>query len=134
MEGEKKAITKLSSLSNSFQDWEVGSNYEIVKHIGSGSYGYVVEAIQKSTGKKVAIKRLNNIFEDTIDCKRILREVVLLKMLNHPNLVNIIEILEASDLKKFETIYVVLEHSQSDLKKLVKSPIHLETIHIQTLV
>jgi mitogen-activated protein kinase 1/3 len=133
VEGEKK-ITKLSSLSTSFQDWEVGSNYEIVKHIGSGSYGYVVEAIQKSTGKKVAIKRLNNIFEDAIDCKRILREVVLLRKLNHPNLVNIIEILEASNLKTFDTIYVVLEYSQSDLKKLVKSPIHLETIHIQTLV
>lgn len=133
VEGEKK-ITKLTSLSKSFEDWEVGSGYEIVKHIGSGSYGYVVEAIQKSTGKKVAIKRLNNIFEDAIDCKRILREVVLLRKLNHPNLVNIIEIIDVPDPKKFDTIYVVLEYSQSDLKKLVKSPIHLETIHIQTLI
>ena len=38
MEAEKK-ITTLSSLRSTFADWEVGPNYEIVKHIGSGSYG-----------------------------------------------------------------------------------------------
>jgi len=131
---EKKDMPKLSALPKSFADWEVGAGYEIVKQIGSGSYGYVVEAIQKSTGKKVAIKRLNKIFDDTIDCKRILREVTLLRKLKYANLVNIIEILEPTDLKNFDTIYVVMEYAQSDLKKLLKSPIHLEMIHIQTLI
>lgn len=131
---EDKKLTKISSLPKSFQDWDVGTNYDIVKQIGSGSYGYVVEAIQKNTGKKVAIKRLNKIFEDTIDCKRILREVTLLRKLRHPNLVNIVEILEPTDLKNFDSIYVVMEYAQSDLKKLLKSPIHLDMIHIQTLV
>ena len=131
---EKKDLPKLSSLPKSFSDWEVGPNYEIVKQVGSGSYGYVVEAIQRNTGKKVAIKRLNKIFDDTIDCKRILREVTLLRKLKYPNLVNIIEIIEPSDLKNFENIYVVLEYAQSDLKKLLKSPIHLEMIHIKTLI
>ena len=131
---DNKEVPKLNSLPKSFQDWEVGSNYEIVKQVGSGSYGYVVQAIQKSTGKKVAIKRLNKIFEDVIDCKRILREVVLLRQLQHPNLVHIIEILEPSDLQTFDSLYVVLEYAQSDLKKLFKSPIHLEMIHIQTLI
>jgi len=131
---DNKEVPKLNSLPKSFQDWEVGSNYEIVKQVGSGSYGYVVQAIQKSTGKKVAIKRLNKIFEDVIDCKRILREVVLLRQLQHPNLVHIIEILEPSDLQNFDSLYVVLEYAQSDLKKLFKSPIHLEMIHIQTLI
>lgn len=77
-----------------FQDWEIGDNYEIHKQIGSGSYGYVVEATQRSTGKKVAIKRLNKLWDDKIDCKRILREVVLLRKLNNPNLISIIEIIE----------------------------------------
>jgi mitogen-activated protein kinase 1/3 len=127
-------LPKLNSLPKSFQDWEVGTNYEVVKQVGSGSYGYVVQAIQKSTGKKVAIKRLNKIFDDVIDCKRILREVALLRQLQHPNLVHIIEILEPSDLRTFDSIYVVLEYAQSDLKKLLKSPIHLEMIHLQTLI
>lgn len=134
MVDKEKNLTKLTTLPKSFQDWEVGSNYEIIKQIGSGSYGYVVEATQKSTGKKVAIKRLNKIFDDVVDCKRILREVALLRNLSHQNLVNIIEIIEPTDLKNFDTLYVVLEYAQSDLKKLLKSPIHLELIHIQTLL
>lgn len=50
-------------------------------------------ATQKSTGKKVAIKKMENIFDDEIDCKRILREVTLLRKLKHPFVVDLIEIL-----------------------------------------
>ncbi|CAD8133079.1 unnamed protein product [Paramecium octaurelia] len=130
-EGQK--LQKLSSLPKNFSDWQVGDDYEIIKQIGSGSYGQVVEALQKSTNKKVAIKRLTGIFDDEIDCKRILREICILKELKHQNLIQIIEILEPSD-PKFDTIYVVMEYAQSDLKKLFKSPIHLQFLHIQTII
>jgi mitogen-activated protein kinase 1/3 len=59
----------------------------------------------------VAIKKLNNIFDDEIDCKRILREICILRELNHPNLISIIEILEPKDPKTFDTIYVVMEYA-----------------------
>lgn len=130
---QQKAVPKLSSLKKNFDDWDVGNNYEIIKQIGSGSYGYVVEAIQKSTGQKVAIKRVNNLFEDLIDCKRILREISLLTIIDHVNLIKIIDIVEPKDWVNFDTIYLVFEYCQSDLKKLFKSPIHLELVHIQTL-
>ena len=91
-------------------------------------------ATQKSTGKKVAIKKMENIFEDEIDCKRILREVTLLRKLKHPFVVELIEILEPKDPKSFDTIYVVMEYAESDLKKVIKSSIHLQPIHIQTIV
>lgn len=114
---------KLSS--KNFTDWEAGDRYELIKIVGSGSYGSVAEAIDRKTGKKVAIKKLSGIFEDNVDCKRILREIYLLRILNHPNLIRINEIIEPKDYSKFETIYVVTEYCQSDLKKLFKSPIHL---------
>lgn len=79
---EEKPIS-LNKLKKDFTDWAVGPNYEIIRQIGSGSYGQVVEAKQLSTGNKVAIKRMNNLFDDTIDCKRILREVTLLRLLKH---------------------------------------------------
>ena len=134
MVDKQKDVPKLSALPKNFQDWEVGSNYEIAKQVGSGSYGYVVEATQKSTGKKVAIKRFNNIFEDLVDCKRILREITLLRKLQHPNLISIIEIVEPTNIDTFDTVYLVMDYCQSDLKKLFKSPIHLQNVHIQTLV
>jgi mitogen-activated protein kinase 1/3 len=134
VDAKGQPIAKLSTLPKNFQDWEVGSNYEIKKQVGSGSYGYVVEAVQKSTNKTVAIKRFNNIFEDLIDCKRILREVTLLRKLKHPNLITIVDIIEPKDPESFDTLYIVMDYCQSDLKKLFKSPIHLQNIHIQTLI
>ena len=41
---------------NKFADWDVGSDYEIIKLLGSGSYGAVASALHKPSGKKVAIK------------------------------------------------------------------------------
>jgi mitogen-activated protein kinase 1/3 len=78
----------------------------------------------------VAIKRMANIFEDEVDCKRILREITLLRKLDHPAVVKIIEILEPKDPFNFHTIYVVMEYMESDLKKIIRSPIHLELVHI----
>lgn len=36
-------------------------NYEITKLIGSGSFGYVFEAIDKNKNKKVALKRIEKV-------------------------------------------------------------------------
>ncbi|CDW81215.1 UNKNOWN [Stylonychia lemnae] len=119
---------------NKFQDWEVGSNYECEKLLGTGSYGSVCMATQKSTGKKVAIKKMESIFEDEIDCKRILREITLLRKLKHPFVVELIEILAPTDPKNFNTLYTVMEYAESDLKKVIKSSIHLQLVHIQTII
>ena len=68
---------------------------------------------------------MENIFEDEVDCKRILREVTLLRKLKHPFVVELIEILDPTDPKNFDTIYAVMEYAESDLKKVIKSSIHL---------
>lgn len=115
-------------------DWDIGSEFEIIKSLGSGSYGSVCEATHVPTKTRVAIKKVLNLFDDNVDCKRVLREVHLLRRLNHPNVVKLYEILEPKDPAKFDSIYLVMEYAQSDIKKLVKSAIHLQRIHIQKLV
>ena len=77
---------------------------------------------------------MDNIFEDETDCKRILREVTLLRKLRHPCVVDLIEISLPVDPDNFTTLYVVMEFAESDLKKILKSSIHLEILHIQTIV
>lgn len=77
---------------------------------------------------------MDNIFEDETDCKRILREVTLLRKLRHPCVVELIEICLPKDPENFTTIYVVMEFAESDLKKILKSTINLEILHIQTIV
>jgi mitogen-activated protein kinase 1/3 len=85
----------------------------------------VASAVHKPSGKKVAIKKMDNIFDDEVDCKRILREITLLRRLRHPYVVELFDIIEPVDLDKFDTLYVVLELAESDLKKVIKSAIHL---------
>ncbi len=68
---------------------------------------------------------MDNVFDDEIDCKRILREIALLRRLKHPYVVELFDIIEPTDLKTFDTLYVVLELAESDLKKVIKSAIHL---------
>ena len=119
---------------NQFQDWEVGTDYELVKLLGQGSYGQVASAIHKPSGKKVAIKKMDGVFEDEVDCKRILREVTLLRRLKHQYVVELFDIIEPKNLESFDTLYVVLELAESDLKKVIKSAIHLQLKHIQLVV
>jgi mitogen-activated protein kinase 1/3 len=134
MQQTSKKPTSKSSSTSQFADWQVGSNYECQKLLGTGSYGKVALALQKSTGRKVAIKRMENIFEDETDCKRILREITLMNKLRHPFVVELIEILYPVDPENFDTLYVVMEHAESDLKKIIKSNIHLEIEHVQTII
>ena len=53
---------------------------------------------------------MNNLFEDTIDCKRILREITLLRLIKHPNLIEIIEIIKPEDYQNFDHLLVVFEY------------------------
>ena len=43
--------------------------YEPIKVLGAGSYGKVIEAIDKVTKKKVAIKKINELFVDLVVIK-----------------------------------------------------------------
>lgn len=62
----------------------VWCRYSIKEVIGKGSYGVVCSAIDNFTGEKVAIKKINNVFEHVSDATRILREIKLLRLLKHP--------------------------------------------------
>jgi mitogen-activated protein kinase 1/3 len=77
---------------------------------------------------------MKGIFEDDVDCKRILREIYLLAKLHHPFVVELIEIIEPSNLETFDTIYIVLSLCESDLKKVIKSAIYLDNRQISLVV
>jgi serine/threonine protein kinase len=57
----------------------------------------VAEAIHKPTKKIVAIKRLEDIFGDIEDCKKMVREILLLKALSDsPFVTKILDIIDPS--------------------------------------
>jgi len=118
-----------------YSSWEVGGSYEIKRIIGSGSYGSVAEAIHKPTGRKVAIKRMDDVFADDEDCKKMVREIMLLKVMNVSNYVTkILDLIEPSNLETYTDIYVVLEYVDADLKKVLKSSLTLSDLHVQVIM
>ena len=79
------------------------------------------------------MKQVTNLFEDVNDAKRLLREISILKKLNHPSIVQVKELIVSGSQDQFDELYIVMEHAQSDLKKLIKSPLNLEESHIKTI-
>lgn len=62
-------------------------NYNIVQKLGRGKYSHVFEGNDKKNRKKVAIKVLL-----PIKPEKIKREYVIHKMLNHPNVIKLYDI------------------------------------------
>ena len=67
-------------------------NYEKIKRIGKGSYGSVFKVMNKNTNLIRAMKVMPKNFQK--DNQEILREIEILKHLDHPNVMKIYEFLE----------------------------------------
>lgn len=113
--------------------WKVPANYELKKAIGSGAYGSVAEAWDTEKERPLAIKRCKRLFEDLIDCKRILRELAILNKLRHKNVVEIFDIVAPDSLATFNEVYFCMECCDTDFKKLIKQDLQLEGVMIHVL-
>lgn len=115
----KVCRTKLTS--EFFMEYSETCHYHIHEVIGRGSYGIVGSATDTRNGEKVAIKKIQDVFKNVSDATRILREIKFLRMLRHPNIVQIKNIILPHSRKKFKDIYVVLELMESDLHQVMKT-------------
>ncbi|XP_058779476.1 mitogen-activated protein kinase 19-like [Vicia villosa] len=104
-----------------FTEYGEANRYKILEVIGKGSYGVVCAAIDTHTGGKVAIKKIHDVFEHNCDAIRILREVKLLRLLRHPDIVEIKRIMLPPSKREFKDIYVVFELMESDLHQVIKA-------------
>lgn len=114
-----------------FTEYGDANRYKIQEVIGKGSYGVVCSAIDTHTGEKVAIKKIHDIFEHISDAARILREIKLLRLLRHPDIVEIKHIMLPPSRRDFKDIYVVFELMESDLHQVIKANDDLTKEHYQ---
>uniref|UniRef100_A0A803MR48 Protein kinase domain-containing protein n=1 Tax=Chenopodium quinoa TaxID=63459 RepID=A0A803MR48_CHEQI len=111
---------KKSALENDFfTEYGEASRYQVQEIIGKGSYGIVGSAVDTHTGERVAIKKINDVFEHVSDATRILREIKLLRLLRHPDVVEIKHIMLPPSRREFKDIYVVFELMESDLHQIL---------------
>jgi len=114
--------------------WAIPAKYVINKIIGKGSYGSVCEATDRDLSCSVAIKQVKHLFDDLIDCKRILREIAILSRLSHPNIVRLHDVVISEDDPTYNELYIIMELCESDMKKLRKTDVTLTPLHINTLL
>ena len=86
--------------------------YRKVEKVGEGTYGVVYKAVDQLTGETIALKKIRLEAEDEGVPSTAIREIALLKELNHPNIVRLMSVVH-SDTK----LYLVFEYLDTDLKK-----------------
>ncbi|KAL0076408.1 hypothetical protein J3Q64DRAFT_1771659 [Phycomyces blakesleeanus] len=118
------------------ENFNAGDDYKIVDVIGEGAYGVVCSAIQQSTGRKVAIKRILP-FDHAMFCLRTLREIKLLKYFQHENIVSILDIVKPATLEDFTEVYLIQELMETDMHRVIRtqelSEDHCQYFTYQTL-
>lgn len=96
----------MSIRKNIENNWIVG-NYNIGPTIGQGTFGKVRVGVELLTGEKVAVKILEkNKITEKEDLERVAREISILKVLRHPHIVQLYEIIETS-----KELYLIMEYA-----------------------
>ncbi len=103
-----------------------------MKPIGRGAYGVVVSAYDECHNCQVAIKKIKNVFQNSVLTKRIVREVKLMKLFNgREHILPILDIMTRKNNDNTVDIYLVLTLMESDLDQIIRSPQSLSTAHIK---
>ena len=83
--------------------------YKIQKIIGKGAFGVVYKAFELCSGRIVAIKQIP---VDSKNKKHVIKEIELLKGLDHPNIVKYYNYLKEED-----NIYIIMEYLEGNTLK-----------------
>ncbi|XP_044003544.1 serine/threonine-protein kinase MARK2-like isoform X19 [Aphidius gifuensis] len=96
---------RLSSRSRANEEPHIGK-YKLLKTIGKGNFAKVKLAKHVPTGKEVAIKIIDKTQLNPGSLQKLFREVRIMKMLDHPNIVKLFQVIETE-----KTLYLVMEYA-----------------------
>lgn len=87
---------------------QVIGNYVLGRDLGKGTFGEVMVGTHSLTGEKVAIKVLEKEkIIDVHDVERVAREIHILKIVRHPTIVQLYEIIETD-----KELYLIMEYAR----------------------
>eukprot|EP00271_Cylindrocystis_brebissonii_P002171 TRINITY_DN1253_c0_g1_i3.p1 TRINITY_DN1253_c0_g1~~TRINITY_DN1253_c0_g1_i3.p1 ORF type:complete len:589 (-),score=100.73 TRINITY_DN1253_c0_g1_i3:247-2013(-) len=115
--------------------FELPDNYcPPIDALGRGGYGFVASAFVTGTGEPVAVKKIGNAFRDLTDAKRVLREVVIQRHMEHPNIASIRDVLRPPRSWEFNDVYIVYDLMPSDLQQVIQSDQRLSEKHFKYIL
>lgn len=108
--------------------------YNVLDVVGQGAYGVVCAAHDEDRDESVAIKKIFNPFEHVTCAKRTLREIRLLRLLQHDNIIRLRTLLPPVRADGFKDLYIILDLMETDLASVIKSPQPLSDDHVQFFI
>ncbi|KAI1292089.1 Serine/threonine-protein kinase NLK [Halotydeus destructor] len=102
--------------------------------IGYGAFGVVWSVTDPRDGKRVALKKMPNVFQNLVSSKRVYREIKMLCFFKHENVLAAHDILQPPHIDFFQEIYVITELMQSDLHKIIVSSQPLTSDHVKVFL
>lgn len=121
-----KMAEKFESLMN-IHGFDLGSRYMDLKPLGYGGNGLVFSAVDNDCDKRVAVKKI--VLTDPQSVKHALREIKIIRRLDHDNIVKVFEILgpngshltdDVNSLTELNSVYIVQEYMETDMAKLLE--------------
>ncbi|KAJ3069802.1 hypothetical protein HDU98_007151 [Podochytrium sp. JEL0797] len=80
--------------------------YDLEKSVGEGNFAKVKLATHCLTGEKVAVKIIDKEKLDPATAKKLFREVRIMKLLNHPHIVRLYEVIDTPN-----ELYLIMEYA-----------------------
>eukprot|EP00300_Choanocystis_sp_HF-7_P013319 c18247_g1_i2.p1 GENE.c18247_g1_i2~~c18247_g1_i2.p1 ORF type:complete len:426 (+),score=86.55 c18247_g1_i2:88-1278(+) len=129
-----KAVYRVRTRLGDMKDFVVDTRYKIERLIGEGATGLVALAIDTlDEGRPVAVKKMHSLFLHEIDAKRGLRELRILRSLNHENILGVRDIMTIPphDIDAMDAVYLVMELMETDLHRVIYSDQVLTDLHLK---
>ncbi|KAF7481826.1 Hypothetical predicted protein [Marmota monax] len=123
---DSKCDSQFYSVQVADSTFTVLKRYQQLKPIGSGAQGIVCAAFDTVLGINVAVKKLSRPFQNQTHAKRAYRELVLLKCVNHKNIISLLNVFTPQKtLEEFQDVYLVMELMDANLCQVI----HMELDH-----
>jgi len=96
---------------------DAATKYDVIYFVGEGTYGYVYKAQDKKTQKKLAIKKFKQTKEGEGISLTAYREIMLLRELDHENIIKIRDITINPEEK---SLSLVMDYAEYDLSEIIR--------------
>jgi len=106
------------------------NKYDVIGVVGEGAYGVVLKCKNKDTNELVAIKKFKESEEDEVVRKTTLREVKILRIMRHENIVQLKEAFRRKG--KLYLVFEFVERSMLDVLEAHPNGVDTETVRTLT--
>uniref|UniRef100_A0A8D3BRV1 Stress-activated protein kinase JNK n=1 Tax=Scophthalmus maximus TaxID=52904 RepID=A0A8D3BRV1_SCOMX len=126
---KNKREREFYSLDVGDSTFTVLKRYQNLRPIGSGAQGIVCSAYDQILERNVAIKKLSRPFQNQTHAKRAYRELVLMKCVNHKNIIGLLNVFTPQkSFEEFQDVYLVMELMDANLCQVIQMELDHERL------